>query len=122
MRRVIVCGSRTWRDRERIAVRIARLLAEGSFSFPDPTIVHGAARGADLIAGEEAIKAGLLVETHPAAWEDLGKAAGYLRNEKMAKLEGVELVIAFWDGKSNGTRHMIGVAEREGIPVDVVRP
>jgi hypothetical protein len=110
--RIIVCGSRKWLDRERIADRL--------FDCPtDATIVHGNAKGADRIAHQEAQKLGLLVEPHPAEWERYGKRAGIIRNEEMAAL-GAELCIAFWDGSSVGTRHMMGAAAARGIPVETV--
>lgn len=109
--RVIVCGSRKWTDREAIANRLFDLP-------PGSTIVHGAAAGADRIAGQEAQKLGHLVEEHPAMWSQLGKLAGFARNQKMAEL-GADLCIAFWDGKSRGTADMVDRAERHGIPLEL---
>ena len=110
--RVIVCGTRRWHDRKKVADRL--------FDLPvDSTIVHGAARGADTIAHQEAQKLGLLVEPHVAEWDKFGRGAGLIRNNEMAKL-GADLCIAFWDGKSAGTQHMIETAKRYGIPVEVI--
>lgn len=110
--RVIVCGSRGWTDRELIADRLADLPGES-------VVMHGAARGADLIASQEALKLGLLVEEYPAEWDRYGKRAGAVRNEEMAAL-GADLCLAFWDGRSSGTAHMMEMAAKYGIPVDVV--
>lgn len=77
--RVIVCGSRRWHDRQRIADRLYDLP-------PGSTIVHGGARGADRIAEQEAQKIGHYVEPHPALWADYGKRAGLIRNHRMAEL------------------------------------
>lgn len=110
--RVIVCGSRRWRDRKSITDRLADLPA-------DSVIVHGAAKGADSIAHQEALKLGLLVEPHPADWQAHGKAAGPIRNFEMAAL-GADLCIAFWDGSSRGTAHMVDAANARYIPVEVV--
>jgi hypothetical protein len=110
--RVIVCGSRRWHDRQRIADRLADVP-------PVATIVHGAARGADRIAHQEAQKLGLLVEPHPANWAEHGKAAGPIRNEAMAAA-GAVLCLAFWDGQSTGTADMMRRATAHGIPVEVV--
>ena len=110
--RVIVCGSRGWTNRDRICSRL--------FELPgDSTVVHGAARGADRIAGQEAEKLGLLVEAHPADWETHGKQAGFIRNKKMAEL-GADLCIAFWDHRSSGTQHMMSCAEWARIPVEII--
>lgn len=115
--RVIVCGSRGWQDSETIAARLA--------SIPDPgsvTIVHGGAKGADRIAKQEAKKAGMLVESHYPDYDTFSPNTAPLeRNEKMASL-GADLCIAFWDGNSRGTAHMINRAHRHGIPVEVIRP
>lgn len=112
--RVIVCGSRKWTDREAIANRL--------FDLPtDSVIVHGAAHGADQIAGQEAEKLGLLVEQHPVTKDDYahyGNRAYFLRNERMAKL-GADLCLAFWDGRSRGTAMMVDLAEKHGIPLEL---
>jgi hypothetical protein len=110
--RVIVCGSRRWHDRERIEYRLAELPG-------DTTVVHGNAGGADRIAHQEAQKLGLLVEPHPADWETYGKRAGVMRNVLMGEL-GADLCIAFWDGRSTGTAHMMDEARKRGIPVEVI--
>lgn len=117
--RVIVCGSRDWHDRKIIADNLNRLVEERSWRFPNPVVVHGAARGADRLAADEAGKAGFLVEAHPADWNQHGKAAGFIRNEEMAK-PGANLCLAFWDGKSKGTLHMMDTARRHGIDVRIV--
>ncbi len=110
--RVIVCGSRDWTNREAIADRL--------FDLPtDSVIVHGAAKGADKIAGQEAEKLGLLVEQHPADWDYYGKRAGFVRNERMAVI-GADLCIAFWDGRSKGTAMMVDLADKYGIPLELV--
>lgn len=116
--RVIVTGSRGWTDRGRIRRRLAQLP-------PNATIVVGydpvkkRPGGADRFAFEEAPKLGLLVEPHPARWDEQGKRAGFVRNKEMAYL-GAVLCIAFWDGRSTGTFDMMGQAVKHGIPVDVV--
>lgn len=116
--RVIICGTRRWTDRAMIEERLYDLVMDAPRG-EEITIVHGGARGADRIAHQEAQKAGLLVEEHPAEWERYGKAAGFIRNKEMAEL-GADLCIAFWDGRSSGTAHMMGEARRAGIPVEVV--
>lgn len=109
--RVICCGSREWTNREAIANRL--------FDLPtDTVIVHGCAKGADRIAGEEGAKLGLLIEEHPADWEYYGKRAGFLRNRRMAEI-GADLCLAFWDGRSSGTAMMVDLAEKHGIPLEL---
>lgn len=114
--RVLVTGSREWSDPN--AAR--KMIADRLFDLPvDSVVVHGAARGADRFAHQEAQKLGLLVEPHPADWERYGKSAGFRRNAEMVSL-GADICLAFWNGKSNGTKHTIELAQKAGIPVEVI--
>jgi YspA, cpYpsA-related SLOG family len=115
--RIIVCGSREWRDYERVREVLDALLAQrGPF-----TLVHGACpTGGDSIA--RAWGVGVVpLEAHPADWKGLGNGAGPARNEGMAAA-GADLLLAFWDGRSKGTRDMIRRAVAHGIPVRIVAP
>lgn len=113
--RVIVCGSRNWNDRTRIANRLFDLP-------PDTTVVTGGSGNADNMAHQEAEKLGLLTEVHryqPFISPTVsGKRAPLVRNAHMADL-GADLCIAFTLGTS-GTRNMIQEAEKRGIPVEVI--
>jgi len=109
--RVLVCGSRKWRSTTRILARLASL-PEGS------VIMHGAAQGADRCADRAARGLDLEVEEYPADWKRDGKRAGILRNLDMLEAHP-DLVLAFWDGKSRGTAHVIREAQRRGIPVEI---
>ena len=111
-RRIIVCGGRGYTDRQRIREVLDEYMPPAPFD--EPTIVHGAARGADLTAADVALREGFWVEAHPARWKRDGKAAGPLRNEEMARL-GADLCIAFPGGA--GTEDMIRRCINHGIPV-----
>ena len=122
--RVLVTGSRDWSDPNAARKMISDRLFDLALESGDPSsivIVHGAARGADRFAHQEAQKAGLLVEPHPADWERHGKSAGFRRNAEMVSL-GADLCLAFWNGKSNGAKHTIDLARNAGIPVEVIQP
>lgn len=81
-------------------------------------IVCGMAKGADLLGMRYATDRHLTVHKFLADWNGLGKKAGYVRNEQMAKF--ADCLIAFWDGKSKGTKHMIDLARRYGLKVKIV--
>ncbi|WP_431728639.1 hypothetical protein [Verrucosispora sp. TAA-831] len=49
------------------------------------------------------------------------RAAGDYRNQAMVDL-GADAGLAFWDGRSNGTRHCIRALEAAAIPTRVIRP
>jgi len=112
--RVVVCGSRSWRDASAMEAALRRL-PRGS------QIVHGDARGADRTAGSVAERLGHYVARMPAEWERYGKSAGMRRNEQMLTCVKPDLVMAFWDGSSRGTRNMIDRARRAGVRVRVYR-
>ncbi len=81
-------------------------------------VVCGMARGADMLGYQWAKEVGAEVHEFKADWDGLGKSAGYRRNEDMAKFGTA--VLAFWDGKSKGTKHMIDLAKKHGKPLKVV--
>ncbi len=73
------------------------------------------ARGADRLGERYAKERGYPVRLFPADWEKFGKSAGYRRNAEMAKY--ADGLIAFWDGRSAGTGHMIYLAKKNAIKV-----
>ena len=54
-----------------------------------------------------------------AEWDRHGKAAGPIRNRRMASV--ADALIAVWDGKSRGAKNMIDVAKAFGLQVFVYR-
>lgn len=80
-------------------------------------IVSGTARGADKLGERYAINKGFKIAPFPADWDKFGKSAGYKRNEQMALYSDV--LIAFWDGSSKGTKHMIDLAKKHSLKVFV---
>jgi hypothetical protein len=108
---VLVCGSRDWPSFDVIAYAL-RQLPRGS------TVLHGAARGADQMAGTLARGLGFYVWEFPADWRGQGRRAGILRNLAMLDTEP-DLVLAFQRNGSRGTQHTIDEARKRGIPVEV---
>lgn len=84
----------------------------------DVEIVSGGARGADTLGEQFAKKHGCKIKRFIPDWEGLGKQAGFIRNWDMAKY--ADACVVFWDGKSKGTKHMINLAEKEGLLLRVV--
>ena len=110
--RIIVAGSRAFND----YFIFCRILDPLLKDVGDVIIVSGdASKGPDRMAIEYANEKGILCRKFPADWDGLGKSAGYIRNAEMA--ENADILIAIWDGKSRGTRHMIDIARRKGLKV-----
>ena len=81
------------------------------------TVISGCAQGADTLGAEWAAKNHIPLQTFPAYWNIYGKSAGFIRNAEMG--EHADALIAFWDGKSKGTAHMIQTMRRNGKTYDV---
>lgn len=62
---------------------------------------------------------GIELDPYPADWDRHGRSAGPRRNQEMA--ETSDCLLAFWDGKSKGTRNMIQLALDYGLEVHVYR-
>ena len=82
-------------------------------------IVSGGARGADSMGRDYATTNGaILYKEFPAEWNKYGRSAGYKRNRLI--VEYADEVIAFWDGKSRGTKHTIDLCEELGVPCRII--
>lgn len=108
--RILITGSRDWTDRVTISRTILRYMNERlpmiyedhipiRRDWSDVVIVHGAARGADLLAAEwaEGCDPPIKTESHPvtrADWRARPQIAGYLRNIHMVSL-GADVCMGF---------------------------
>lgn len=83
-------------------------------------VISGACRGADELGEQWAAENHFAVESKPPDYKKYPpKQAPLIRNDEMAKRGDV--LCAFWDGESRGTRHMIGCAMREGLEIHIFR-
>ena len=122
--RVIIAGSRDFNDYELLKKSAIEIITKKTM-LPDLTrIISGGARGADTLGERFANEMGLEISRFIPDWDGLGKRAGYVRNAEMAKFavedDNDGMLIAFWDGQSRGTKHMIDLAKRYGLEVHVV--
>ena len=113
--KIIVAGGRDFNNYNLLCAKLDYLLQ----STKNPVIVCGEAKGADLLGRRYAVEHNLSIDSYPAKWEELGKSAGFLRNEQMAKV--ADALVAFWDGKSKGTEHMIRLMKNMNKPYKIVR-
>lgn len=113
---VLVCGSRRFDDFAGVQAVIYQRLAV----LPKTAVViHGDANGADRMAHSAALGLGLSVTKFPPLYDLYGRRAPHVRNDLM--LDRASEVIAFWDGKSKGTKSVLDKAEKRGIPVEIIR-
>lgn len=80
-------------------------------------IVSGGAKGVDTCAREYALANGIPLTEFKPEYARYGKGAPLKRN--ISIIEYADMVLAFWDGKSRGTKFVIEACAERGIPVIV---
>jgi len=116
MRRVIVAGGRNFTDYE----KVKSVLDEFRKNNDDIEIVCGCAKGADSLGDRYAKEHNIPVKYFPADWDANGRAAGPIRNSEMLKYAGKDgYLVAFWDGKSRGTKDIVSKAEKNGMAIKI---
>ncbi len=130
--RIIIAGSRDFNDYKLLRKECNEIfnqiskerLLTGSINedVKNMEIVSGGARGADKLGEQFAKEYNIKIKQFIPDWDTYGKSAGYRRNAEMAlyakKDNGV--LIAFWDGISKGTNHMIDLAKKHGLKIYIV--
>jgi hypothetical protein len=113
--KVLICGDRNWSDKALIKSRLQSF----ALQHDNVTVIHGAASGADNLAGEAAKELGMEVKEFPADWKTYGRSAGPIRNRQMLRQGEPDFVWAFHDNlrESKGTKDMVKVAGQLGYKV-----
>lgn len=83
------------------------------------TIVSGGAKGVDTYAKNFANKNNIHLREFLPEYGKYGRQAPILRNIQI--VENSDSVLAFWDGKSPGTKFTIDYANKKGKPVRIIR-
>lgn len=113
MTRVGIVGSRRFPELERVA-RYVRELPAGA------SIVTGSASGVDAAAARAARERGMPVRVVGASFEEAASAAAAAsRNQRL--IDQCDVLVAFWDGSSAGTRGTVERALDSGKEVHVFR-
>lgn len=117
--KVLACGGRDYTNRDRVYEVLDAYLARIG---PNMMLIQGGAPGADTLAREWAVDRKVDHLTLYAKWDMHGRAAGPIRNRRMAGKKP-KLVLAFHTDieKSKGTKDMVEVARRAGIKKKVFK-
>lgn len=115
--KVMICGSRDYADLEAVRAFVRSLPEEAN-------IVTGGAQGVDRTAEDEADATGRQTTIMLPDWKEFGRSAGPIRNQQM--VDYCDYGVAFWDGKSPGTKDAIERLKRagklrpveQGFPID----
>lgn len=108
--KIIIAGGRDFSNYD--------LIEEEAEKHDIDIVVCGMARGADMLGMQYAQKYKIGIKKFPADWDTYGKRAGIIRNCQMG--DYADGLIAFWDGKSSGTAHMINYMRKLNKPVIIV--
>lgn len=117
--KVAVVGSRGFPDHEIAWSRLSALAAGAD----DLEFVSGGADGPDSWAEDVAHAYGVPIHVIRPRWQQNGHynpRAGFERNEEI--IREADWVIAFWDGKSRGTKNDIELALRYHKHLEVIFP
>lgn len=112
--KVIIAGGREFNDYDLLKISCDRILIRQT----NIEIVSGKALGADKLGEVYAKEKGYKIKEFPADWIKYKKGAGPIRNKQMAEYS--DGLIAFWDGKSKGTKNMIDLAKNHGLKIKVI--
>lgn len=102
--KLIVAGGRDFNNYDYLKSKILELANQ----YECLSLVSGTAKGADALAIRFSKEFKCVCYEFPADWS-IGRSAGYVRNKQMADFSNV--LLAFWDGKSKGTEHMINTMQ-----------
>lgn len=119
MMRIVIAGSHGFEDYALLEQTLDRIIDEQTNAIE---LVSGHAKGADLLAERYAKENELPIHIIKPDWRAYGRAAGPIRNRQMLDyaMDESPLVVAFWDGKSKGTKNTIDTAKSLGIPMEII--
>jgi hypothetical protein len=115
--KIIIAGCRNFNDYEFLKEKVSHAIK--NINKDKIEIVSGGAKGVDSLGEAYAAEFGLKCKIFPADWEKNGKAAGHIRNAQMG--DYADALIAFWDGESRGTKHMIKYAKNKKLQVKIYK-
>jgi hypothetical protein len=115
--KVIISGGRKFNDYTLLFETINKFIING---LNITEIVSGGAKGADQLGERFANESGIKIKQFLPNYKDhVPRVAPLIRNEGMALY--ADMCIAFWDGESKGTGHMISMAQRHNLILKVIR-
>ena len=109
--RVAIVGSRHFSEPERVAEYVNGLP-------PRASIITGSASGVDAAATKAARDKGMPVQVIPASFDEMADASkASARNQRL--IDACDVLVAFWDGSSKGTRATVERALDSGKEVHI---
>ena len=111
--KVLICGGRDFNDYK-------CFLREIIINHDEiEEIISGGAVGTDSLAERHADYWGIPITIIKPDWKKYGKSAGFIRNQEMIDRHP-DIVVAFWDGVSHGTKDTINRAKKAKIKTLII--
>ena len=104
---IAIVGGRDFSDYTLLKERLSRYIS--IYGVPE-NIVSGGAKGADALAAQFATEMGLPLLVFKPDYQKYGRGATLVRNTQI--IENADVVFAFWDGQSKGTKDSITKAKK----------
>lgn len=114
--RVIIAGTRAFKDYELLRDRLNHLLSN---RLPDVVIVSGCASNADKLGERYAAEMDLEVRRYPADWVRYGKVAKTKQNELMT--DNADACVLLCDGESHNAKDLLRTATIKGLAIKYIK-
>lgn len=111
--RVAIIGSRNFNNYDLVVETL--LEYENMITL----IVSGGAKGADKLGERWAKENNKELLLFYPDWKKYGKSAGVIRNKEI--IENSDIVFAFWDGTSKGTKHSIDLSNKLNKEIKIIK-
>jgi hypothetical protein len=111
--KLAIIGSRTFNDFNLLETHLKPYLNKASL------VISGGAKGADMLGEKWAKLNNIETTIFIPDWNKHGKKAGYIRNIDI--INNCDECVAFWDGKSKGTKHSIDLCIKSNKPYIIIK-
>ncbi len=116
--KLAIIGSRTFDDYDTVVTTVKALFEQVADDEKPSTIISGEAKGADTLAEHYAKEHGLELWVFKPDYQQYARSAAHVRNRLI--VDNADMVLAFWNGKSTGTKYTMDYAKRQGKPVKMI--
>lgn len=112
--KLAIIGSRNFNDKVFFLEKVKDVISEYNIT----AIISGGAVGTDLLGKQYALDNQIEYIEFLPDWSKYNRAAGMVRNRDI--VNNSDIVLAFWDGVSKGTKNSIDFAKKQNKILFVV--
>ena len=113
---IALIGSKTFKDYKTLKELVEAVL--NKYFIEEPHFVSGGEKGADTLGHNFAKNEGYPITIYYPNYSANGRAASIIRNENI--VISSDIIIAFWDGESAGTKNAINIAKQHPQKVVII--